>query len=90
MEAIQKAYGMRLMKLTNMKSSTEFFKDIDLIVREKSITYFEAVIHYCEVNNLEVETAASLIKQNGTLKAKIQIDAENVNMVKRTGSKLPI
>lgn len=78
------------MKISNIKTASDFNKEIESIVREKNIEYFEAVIHYCEVNNIEVETAASLVKQNQVLKAKIQIEAESVNMVKRSTPRLPI
>ena len=78
------------MKLKSIKSPSDFIKDIERIVNEKRVEYFDAVILYCEMNNLEVETAAALVKQNGTLKAKIQMEAENLNMVKRSGARLPI
>jgi hypothetical protein len=64
--------------------------EIETLVREKSIEYYEAVLVYCESNNIEIETAASLIKQNSSLKAKIQVEAENINMVKKTAARLPI
>jgi len=75
--------------MDHVKSSEELFKEIDKIVREKSIDYFEAVIYYCEKNKLEVEVAAALIKQNPTLKAKIQLEAEDLNMIKKT-TRLPV
>jgi hypothetical protein len=78
------------MKLTNIKSSSDFIKEIESIVKTKNIPYFDAVILYCEIHNIEVETAAALVKQNGTLKAKIQIEAEEVNMVKKSGARLPL
>lgn len=78
------------MKLNKMKTPSDFIKEIENIVMEKRVEYFDAVILYCEMNNIEVETAAALVKQNGTLKAKIQIEAENLNMVKRSGARLPI
>lgn len=78
------------MKLSNIKTSSDFNKEIESIVREKNVEYFEAVLYYCEVNNIEVETAAALVKQNQVLKAKIQIEAESINMVKRTTARLPI
>lgn len=78
------------MKLNNLKTPSDFIKDIERIVNEKHVEYFDAVILYCEINNLEVETAAALVKQNSTLKAKIQYEAENLNMVKRSGARLPI
>lgn len=78
------------MKLTNIKSSSDFIKEIERIVKDKSIDYFEAVLYYCEINSIEVETAAALVKQNSALKAKIQIEAESINMVKKSSARLPI
>jgi ribulose 1,5-bisphosphate carboxylase large subunit-like protein len=78
------------MKISNIKSASDFIKEIEYIVKEKNIEYFEAVLYYCEMNNIEVETAASLVKQNSVLKARIQVEAENLNMVKRTSARLPI
>lgn len=78
------------MKIINIKTPSDFIKEIEDIVRTKNVEYFDAVIIYCEINNIEVETAASLVKSNSTLKAKIQYEAENLKMVKRTGARLPI
>lgn len=64
--------------------------EIEKIVKEKRAEYHEAVLLYCETHNIEIETAATLIKQNVTLKAKIQIEAENINMVKKTSARLPV
>lgn len=78
------------MKIANIKSSTDFCLEIEAIVKEKNAEYHEAVLLYCEANNIEIETAAAIIRQNQTLKAKIQIEAENINMVKKTAARLPI
>lgn len=78
------------MKIANIKSSADFCLEIEGIVKEKKADYYEAVLLYCEANNIEIETAASLIKQNSSLKAKIQVEAENINMVKKTSARLPI
>lgn len=78
------------MKIANIKSSTDFSLEIEKLVKERSMEYYEAVLLYCESNGLEIETAATLVRQNTTLKAKIQIEAENINMVKKTSARLPI
>lgn len=77
------------MKISNIRTSADFVKEIDKLVISKNITFFDAVILFCETNNIEVETAASLVKQSTVLKAKIQVEAENLNMVKRS-ARLPI
>jgi hypothetical protein len=78
------------MKIANIKTTSDFIKEVEKLVREKNIEYFEAVLLYCERNNIEVETAATLVKQNAALKAKIQMEAESINMVKRSSARLPI
>jgi len=78
------------MKINNVKSSAEFIMEIETIVRDKNIEYIEAIILYCEKNNLEVETVATIIKQNQVIKSKVQHEAENLNMVKRGSARLPI
>lgn len=78
------------MKISGIKSSAEFIVEIESIVKSKNIEYMDAVLLYCENNNIEVETVASIIKQNSFLKTKIQLEAENLNMVRRTSARLPI
>ena len=71
-------------------NSKEFSLIIEGIVREKRpITYMDAIIHYCEENNIEVETVGRLISK--ALKEKIQVEASKANLIKipETG-KLPI
>lgn len=77
------------MKISNLKTSADFVKEIDKLVISKNINFFDAVLHYCEVNNIELETAAALVKQSTLLKSKIQYEAENLNMIKKT-ARLPI
>tara|TARA_R110000868_G_C10811463_1_gene757884 strand:- start:651 stop:884 length:234 start_codon:yes stop_codon:yes gene_type:complete len=77
------------MKIVNVRSSSEFVTEIESLVKEKKCEYIDAIIVYCQKNNIEVETAAELIKQNSLLKVKLQVEAENNNMVKRSG-RLPL
>lgn len=66
-----------------------FAKEVELICRAKNIEYIEAVILWCEQNKLEVETAAFWIKKDPMMKAKIQAEAEVLNILKR-GARLPL
>jgi uncharacterized protein YeaC (DUF1315 family) len=76
------------MKIVSIKSPSEFVLEIESLVKEKKVEYIDAVMLYCEQHNIEVETAAELIKQNIVLKAKVQVEAENLKMVKRTARPL--
>jgi hypothetical protein len=74
-----------------MKSSTEFIMEIESLVKEKNIEYIEAIILYCDKNNIEVETVATIIKQNQAIKFKVQHEAEILKMVKfNPSARLPI
>jgi hypothetical protein len=75
--------------LVPIQLNTEFPAEIEKLVREKEIEYMEAVILWCERNNLELEFAAEMIRRNTALKAKIQIEAENLNFMKKS-ARLPI
>ena len=78
-----------MIQLQNIKTPQQFGQEIEEIVWTKDTTYMEAVCLYCETNNVEPETAASLIKLNAVLKLKIQIEAENLNFLPKI-QRLPI
>lgn len=65
------------------------FRDIEVLTKELRVNYIDAVMHYCEANNLEIETIASLIKSNVKMKAKLQEEAEELNYLPKR-AKLPI
>jgi hypothetical protein len=66
-----------------------FVEEIEKLCRTKNIDYIDAVVIWCEKNNLEVESAAYWIKKDPAMKAKIQAEAENLNVLKR-GARLPL
>lgn len=75
--------------IKSIKSPTQFMNEIDLLVQQKKIEYIEAVLLYCSMNDIEIETAASLIKGSAKMKAKIQLEAEELNYLPKSG-KLPL
>ncbi len=70
-----------------MNNSIKFMEKIEKLVQQTKMTYIDAVLHYCEENKLEPETAGQLV--GGKLKAQIQEEAEELNLIAKT-SKLPI
>ena len=60
---------------------------IESLVQQTRMTYIDAVMHYCEENKLEPETAGKMI--GGKLKQNIQDEAEDLHLIERT-SKLPL
>ena len=74
--------------LVNSKANN-FIEELEELCASKNIEYIDAVVCWCEKNNLEIEYAADLIKTNPVLKSKIQTEAENLNFIKRV-KRLPI
>jgi hypothetical protein len=72
-----------------MSKTVNFSTDVRKLREEKGMEFIDAVVHWCEVNNLEVEYAASLIKKDPVILSNIQCEAENLNIIKKT-AKLPI
>ena len=70
-----------------MNNSMIFMEKIESLVQQTRMTYIDAVMHYCEENKLEPETAGKMI--GGKLKQNIQDEAENLHLIQRT-SKLPL
>ena len=71
-------------------NSKEFSLIIEGVVKDKRpISYMDAIIWYCEENDIEIETTSRLISKS--LKEKIQVEAMNANMLKidKVG-KLPV
>lgn len=66
-----------------------FYAEIETLVVELKVDYIDAVVHYCEKNGIEVETAAAIIKSNAKFKAMLQNEGEALNLLPKT-AKLPI
>ena len=69
------------------QTSSEFFTKITEIVNRTKLSYMDAILHYCDQNGMEPETAAQLV--NNKLKAQIREEAEGLNFFPKT-AKLPI
>lgn len=67
----------------------QFIEEIESICKNSKVEYIDAIVMWCEKNNIEVETAAAWIKKDNSLKSKVQAEAEDLNILKR-GARLPI
>ena len=61
---------------------------VENIVKDKKISYIDAILDYCTDNGIDPSNARSMI--NKTLKEKITYEAQNLNMLKEKVAKLPI
>jgi len=46
------------------------------------MNYIDAVIHYCDINEIEFESVSKLLSK--PLKEKLKLDAQRLNYMKRT------
>jgi len=66
----------------------EFAKQIHELVARTDYNYIEAIVAHCKETGLELEVAATLC--NANLKARLESDAMDNNMLKEKGNRLPI
>lgn len=68
---------------------SKFALEVEKIVIEENCNYIDAIVHYCEINGLEVDSITKLISK--PLKERLKYDAINLNFMKKTSrAKLPI
>jgi len=65
----------------------KFHEEIETIISSTDYNYIEAIVEYCNRTGMEIEVASTLV--NKDLKAKIEIDAQELNMLPKT-QRLPI
>ena len=75
--------------LSVVNSNSIFSIEIEKLVSKNKIEYIDAIVYWCEKNNVEVEYAAGIIKKDPVLRSKLQIEAENLNILKK-GARLPV
>jgi len=68
-------------------NSTDFSIHIEKEAIKRRIGCFEALLDYCEMKGIEPVAVATMI--TSSLKAKIQAEAEEMNLLKKT-AKLPV
>lgn len=64
------------------KSANEFSLHIEQIVKDKKLSYMDAVLDYCKENFLEPADVAKLI--NKSLKGKIELDMQELNYLPKS------
>lgn len=69
--------------MKRFNNQQEIIKDILEIVEELDVTPIEAVIIYSERKGVDLEVLGEVIKKNELLKSQIQIEAENLNFIKK-------
>ena len=69
--------------------SKKFAVEIETIVKDNRMSYIDAIVFFCEKNNVDIESVPKLISK--PLKEKLRGEAMELNLLKRTShAKLPI
>lgn len=69
------------------RSPNEFSLYIEERVAKERIGYMDAIIDYCNNNEVDVDSIGNLV--NSSLREKVKLEAEEANMLKPKG-RLPI
>ena len=72
---------------TLLQTPKKFSLEIENIAKEKRISHMDAVIDYCQKNNIEPDTIGRLITKG--LKEKIEANARDLNYLEKQ-AQLPI
>lgn len=67
-------------------TKVKFSKLIEQTVSEKNISYIDAIVHTCELHNIDIEDSRKYI--SNVLKSKIEAEAMELNFLPR-GNQLP-
>ena len=70
-----------------MQSPKTFSLEIENIAKDMKISHMDAVLYYCEKNDLEPDSVSRLITKG--LKEKIEANARDLNLLEKTAT-LPI
>lgn len=76
--------------LTKAQMTSMFVKEVELIARRNDLDYIDAITHYCKEQNIEIETAAALIKSNLKMRTLLENQAQRLNIIDKPKSKLPL
>ncbi len=71
-----------------MLNRLEFNQEIEKFVKETGESYIDAVVHYAEKNEIEIETISKML--NKVIRQKIESEASDLNFLKEKLCRLPI
>ena len=83
-------FGDHRGSFTETYHAKKFTEAIETLAHEKEgMSYVDAIVHFCEQNNIDVESVPKLITK--PLKEKLKGEAMELNLLKRTSrAKLPL
>jgi len=81
--------GLKIQSILNVTidMTIDLNLTIEGIVKEKELSYMDAVLYHAQALELEPEAMAKMLNQS--IKDKIEVEAQELHLLKRT-AKLPI
>ena len=81
--------GLKIQSMLNVTidMTIDLNLTIENIVQEKELSYMDAVLYHAQILELEPEAMAKMLNQS--IKDKIEVEAQSLNMLKKT-AKLPL
>lgn len=80
---------MEDLKLAKAIDTKSFYNAIDNLVIKHNMKYIDAIVFFCENNDVEIETAASMIASNYRIKSLLKMEGEELHYITKT-AKLPV
>ena len=63
-------------------TTARFSQEVEKVALENEMNYIDAIVFYCEKNEIEIESVPKLISK--PLKEKLKYDAQKLNFMKKT------
>lgn len=63
-------------------TTAKFSQEVEKVAFENQMNYIDAIVFYCEKNEIEIESVPKLISK--PLKEKLKYDAQKLNYMKKT------
>ena len=77
----------QFLELSKVKSKKVFSSGIETLVIKLECSYMDAIIDYCEENDVDFDIVPKLI--SSSIREKLQAEAMNLNFLPRVGT-LPV
>jgi hypothetical protein len=69
--------------------NSEFIMNEIQTLIEGGASYIDAIVEFAERNEIEIEVVGEIIRRSPILKARVHVEAEELNMVDRV-ARLPV
>ena len=71
-------------------AAVDLHKEIMKMSKKFGISYIDALMHYCEKNDIDPEVIGKIVKKSSAFKAQVEEEAEALNLVEKVKNRLPL